>query len=83
MVSERIKFLSISQQQAKLYFWRTTQQQEIDLIEERYGSLAAFEFKYSENKKVTLPKTFLRAYPDAKTHIIKPKEQHKFLTETL
>ncbi len=82
MVSERRKILSISQQQAKSYFWRTTQQQEIDLIEERFDSINAFEFKYNENKNVTLPKTFSRAYPDAKTQIITPKERHNFLTKT-
>ncbi len=83
MVSERMKFLSISQQQAKLYFWRTTQQQEIDLIEERYDNLIAVEFKYHENKKTSLSRTFLNAYPDAKIHIITPKERHLFLTELL
>ena len=34
------------------YFWRTTQQQEIDLIEEKESQLTAYEFKWNKNKKV-------------------------------
>ncbi len=47
------------------YFWRTYDQQEIDLIEERDGSLFAFEFKWSPNKKAKIPKAFVTLYPNA------------------
>jgi len=62
MVSERMKVLSYSQNLAKTYFWRTTQQQEIDYIEIEADSVSAYEFKWSSAKKVKLPKSFQEAY---------------------
>ena len=53
IISERIKYLRYNGIDAKLYFWRTAQMQEIDLIEEHEGGvLKAFEFKWNATKKV-------------------------------
>lgn len=46
---------------AKMYFWRTKQQQEIDLVEERDGKIEGFEFKWSD-KKVKFPENFRKTY---------------------
>jgi predicted AAA+ superfamily ATPase len=62
MVSERMKVLSYSQSLSRTYFWRTTQQQEIDYIEIEADSFSAYEFKWSSTKKVKLPKSFQEAY---------------------
>jgi predicted AAA+ superfamily ATPase len=62
MVSERMKLLSYSQSLAKPYFWRTTQQQEIDYVEIEAEAVRAFEFKWSSIKKAKLPKSFQEAY---------------------
>ena len=62
LVSERIKMLSYTDSLAKPYFWRTTQQQEIDYIETNADVINAFEFKWSSNKKIKLPKSFEEAY---------------------
>lgn len=62
LVSERIKLLSYTQSLSKPYFWRTTQQQEIDFIETNADETNAFEFKWSPTKKARLPKTFKDAY---------------------
>ena len=62
MVSERMKLLSYSQSLAKPYFWRTTQQQEIDYVEIEAEEVRAFEFKWSSSKKIKLPKSFQEAY---------------------
>jgi predicted AAA+ superfamily ATPase len=62
LVSERLKKLSYSQSVSKPYFWRTTQQQEIDYIETNADVVSAFEFKWASNKKVKLPKSFKEAY---------------------
>ncbi|HDO29837.1 MAG TPA: ATP-binding protein, partial [Desulfobacteraceae bacterium] len=51
LISERIKALSHMGLNVDRYFWRTTQQQEIDYIEESAQSLAAWEFKWSNEKK--------------------------------
>lgn len=72
VVSERMKYLSYNKIYANRYFWRTTQQQEIDYLEEYNGQLTAFEIKWNPNKKVSFPKTFTVNYPDAKLNTINP-----------
>jgi hypothetical protein len=44
------------------YFWRTTQQQEIDFIEEVDMKLFAYEFKWNPKRKVKISKTFTEEY---------------------
>lgn len=62
MVSERVKQISINNYLRNYYFWRTTQQQEVDYIEEVNGEFFAYEFKWSERKKTKFPKTFSNNY---------------------
>lgn len=64
MVSELLKKNSYDLTYAKSYFWRTTQQQEIDYIEECDGQMKAYEFKWNPSKKAKVSKTFVSAYPD-------------------
>jgi len=80
LVSERFKALSLYNIDADRYFWRTTQQQEIDYIEESAQSLAAWEFKWSNRKKARIPKTFTRAYPEARCSVVTPENFMDFLT---
>ena len=48
---------------AKSYFWRTTQQQEIDYIEECDGAFTAFEMKWNPKKaSVSVPSPFKNGY---------------------
>ncbi len=80
LVAERRKMLANKGVNAAAYFWRTTQQQEIDYIEEGEQSLLACEFKWNPNKKGSrFPKTFLRAYPHAETRSITPADYDLFL----
>ncbi|MDR0877227.1 MAG: ATP-binding protein [Treponema sp.] len=44
------------------YFWRTTQQQEIDFVTTSGKNITAYEIKWNPNVKVHLPKTFLEKY---------------------
>jgi len=62
-----------------LVIWRTTQQQEIDFIEDSFDSIKAFEFKWSERAKFKIPKTFTRAYPDASIAKISRKNYENIL----
>ncbi len=82
MISERIKFLAQNQIEAKTYFWRTTQQQEIDYIEQNGESILAVEFKWRENQKVRIPTTFTKAYPHTKTLILSNKDRVLFLSKS-
>ncbi|MEP7277234.1 MAG: DUF4143 domain-containing protein [Bacteroidota bacterium] len=72
IIVERIKFLRYNETETNHYFWRTTQQQEIDLVEEQNGKLNVFEFKWNKNAKARIPATFTENYPDSITHIISP-----------
>jgi len=62
LVSERIKQNRYKLRLASSYFWRTTQQQEIDYVEEVNMNLYAYEFKWNPKKKVKISKTFTDEY---------------------
>jgi predicted AAA+ superfamily ATPase len=64
-ISERQKRNAYYEEQVNCYYWRTYDQQEIDLIEEKNGQLTAFECKWKE-QKVKVPVAFANAYPEAK-----------------
>ena len=72
MVMERLKFRTYAPMFANMYFWRTYDQQEIDLVEERGGNLYGFEFKWSRNIPTNPPSNWIRAYPNAKYAVITP-----------
>ncbi len=79
LMSERIKYLHYNNIYSNRYFWRTTQQQEIDYIEDRDGKLSAFEFKWNLAKKVRFSKSFLNAYPGSQTKVITPDNFDEFV----
>lgn len=62
LVSERQKQNLYKDTFAKMYFWRTKQQQEVDFVEEQDGVITGFEFKWSARKGHRLPKTFTETY---------------------
>ncbi len=72
LLSERIKFHEYNENYIKSYFWRTYDQQEIDLIEENNGKLNAFEFKWNASKKSRIPVAFEKAYSEASYEIVNP-----------
>jgi predicted AAA+ superfamily ATPase len=73
VVSERKKYLANSSIYARSYFWRTTQQQEIDYVEEINAAFSAFEIKWNPNRKVSFSKPFIENYPILETGVINPK----------
>ncbi|MBN4077082.1 ATP-binding protein, partial [Mariprofundus ferrooxydans] len=79
LVCERMKYLANQQQHADIFFWRTTQQQEIDYLEEADGQLHAWEFKWNPKAKARFSKTFTKAYPNCKTTIITPENFESFV----
>ncbi len=80
LISERLKTLSLYNLDAESYFWRTIQQQEIDYIEESNQKLTAWEFKWSSTARGKIPKTFSRAYPDARCTVVSSDNFMDFLT---
>lgn len=79
MIAERVKYLHQNQIDAKYFFWRTTQQQEIDYIEKKGEELLAVEFKWNENKKVRIPLTFTQAYQNVQTLFVSKVDRGTFL----
>lgn len=61
LVSERRKQNLYKNTYAKMYFWRTKQQQEIDFVEENNGKVVGFEFKW-KNKNTKFPQNFINTY---------------------
>jgi predicted AAA+ superfamily ATPase len=73
LLSERIKFQQNTGMIVNNYFWRTYQQQEIDWIEEREGTLFAYEVKWNARKTPKVPSAWLAAYPLSSFEVITPE----------
>lgn len=76
---ERLKFRTYHPLYANIYFWRTYQQQEIDLIEEHDGKLCGYEFKWSHNKVVRPPSQWTDTYKNAPFQVITPDNYLEFV----
>jgi len=79
LVSERHKLLHNKDFDFQSWFWRTTQQQEIDYIEELQGRKYAYEFKWNSAKKSQLSKSFANGYPDTEFQVITADNFSEFL----
>lgn len=78
IVCERMKMNSWLNSKSKSYFWRNTQQREVDYLEVLYDSISAFEIKWNSEKEHKVTRAFVNAYPDAKTEIITPTHFKSF-----
>jgi predicted AAA+ superfamily ATPase len=88
LVSERKKFLEYHDLWKNCYFWRTTEQQEIDYLEEGDGILHAFEFKWGgpgpgKSFKYRKPKSFVETYKPETFTIVSPENAEEFLLGTV
>lgn len=79
-IAERLKISHYTRQVVAHYFWRTYDQQEIDLIEEKGGTLSGFEFKWAKTK-VKPPPAFTNAYKNATFTTINKENYLDFITE--
>lgn len=55
---------------ANFYFWRNTEQREIDLVIEKNNELLAVEIKWNPNKKASLTRSFINIYGDTQFKVI-------------
>jgi predicted AAA+ superfamily ATPase len=78
LMAERLKVNNYLKRRVNTYFWRTYDQQEIDLIEESGTNLAAFEFKWNKNK-VKIPTAWKNNYPDATFEVINNENHIPFV----
>jgi len=77
---ERMKFLEYNDIFVNRYFWRTYDQQEIDLVEEKNQCLSAFEVKYSSKAKYKFSKYWLEHYPEAVNQVIHKDNYMEFIS---
>lgn len=75
---ERMKANSYNNLVWNYYFWRTYDQKEIDLIEERDGKLFGYEFKWG-NKTNTAPSDWKETYPGSEFTTINQNNYSEFI----
>jgi hypothetical protein len=80
MISERVKYNHYQRRFVNMYFWRTHERKEIDLIEESGGCFDLFEFKWNKSGKQKSFDFFRENYPVRMAQIISQKEMEDFLT---
>lgn len=80
VINEFRKQNEYQQVYANLYFWRTTDQKEIDLVIEKNGMLHTFEIKWNPNKKAVLTKSFSNIYPNYTFDVINNSNFFEFVS---
>jgi len=80
-IAERLKYVAYHNMDVDAYFWRTSQQQEIDLLEDSGDTMQAFEIKWNPLTKAKFPLTFRANYPHALTHVVSPGNLEEFIGE--
>ena len=73
-IGERIKANQYGGRYVNSYFWRTSQQQEIDYVEECDGRFSLFEMKWNPKRSGTkFPNAFLSAYDVQEKNVVTPE----------
>lgn len=76
---ERLKRNTYKKINPEYYFWRTYDQQEIDLVEVKNKKIFSFEFKYTSKKIPKQPVAFAKAYPGSTFEVINDKTYLDFI----
>jgi predicted AAA+ superfamily ATPase len=79
IVAERKKKLSYDNLWRNSWFWRTTDQKEIDYIEEGDGVMKAYEFKWNVREHPGIPAMFSKTYPQSSFSVVNPDNMDEFL----
>lgn len=78
IIMERLKKQEYTGISANNYFWRTYNQKEVDLIEERAGNLFGYEIKWKKGK-VKPPREWLEGYSNASYEVIDRENYLEFI----
>ena len=78
LISERVKKNFNENSDKELYFWRTYDGQEIDLLEVEGDEIAAFEFKWGD-KTSNIPIAFAKNYPNATYQVVNRNNYLEFI----
>ncbi len=79
VISEMYKQNEYKKQFGKFFFWRSHDQQEVDLVIQKNNLLEAFEIKWSDKKMPRLNKTFASNYPKHSFRFINYDNVEEFL----
>ena len=77
-IIEKRKKAYFQNKPANFYFWRTYDQEEIDLIEERDGELFGYECKWKDGK-IKAPNNWLSAYSNSSYELVSKDNYGKYL----
>lgn len=80
VINEMRKQNEYQQVYANFYFWRSTDQKEIDLVIEKDNVLHTYEIKWNPNKKATLTKSFSNIYQNYTFEIINKDNFFEFIS---
>ena len=80
IINEFIKENEYQDKFQKFYFWRTNEQQEVDLIIEKNGKLKVIEIKWNSKIKPKIPLSFSNKYPEAKFNYVNSQNFWEFLS---
>lgn len=80
LILERIKKQEYLMNFSNLYFWRTYDKKEIDLIEERDGKLFAYEIKWGKSRTSKSAKLWLKTYNNAMYQVINQENYLDFIS---
>ena len=75
---ERVKKCEYQEIWSNQYFWRTYDQQEIDLVEEHGGELYGYEFKWSGKEKGA-PRSWTETYTNSHYQVINRDNYLEFI----
>lgn len=79
-ITERMKANAYRNHHYRPYFWRTSNQQEIDYIEESDGVFSLFEMKWNPRKAtVNFPVSFVETYPVVQKAVVTPQNYLEYL----
>jgi predicted AAA+ superfamily ATPase len=82
LVSERRKRIVYNNGEWRnTWFWRTTNHQKIDYVEESDGKINTFEFKWDPKAKVKEPVIFLENYTGSTFTVVHPMNVEDFLLD--
>jgi predicted AAA+ superfamily ATPase len=79
VISEMYKQNEYKKRFGKFFFWRSHDQQEVDLIIQKNNLLETFEIKWSDKKMPRLNKTFSSNYPKHSFQFINYENAENFL----
>jgi len=80
LMAERIKYNAYKRNRVNYYFWRTYDQQELDLVEEDAGILRGYEFKWNSRKKAKVPGGWKNSYPGSEFSVVNTDNYLDFIT---